>query len=179
MRYASITDRLQNLGSEKWAVHAAARRMKAEGKPVIELTIGEPDVPPDPALLAEATRAMHAGRYRYSNGRGEPAVVAALVRKYQKRRSDVTAENVLCFPGTQTALYCQLVIADDGCGIEIEDLPHIFERFYKGKNAGADSVGIGLALSKSVLNRENATVEVQSTVGVGTTFTIRFYRNII
>ena len=105
MRYASITDRLQNLGSEKWAVHAAARRMKAEGKPVIELTIGEPDVPPDPALLAEATRAMHAGRYRYSNGRGEPAVVAALVRKYQKRRSDVTAENVLCFPGTQTALF--------------------------------------------------------------------------
>ena len=63
--------------------------------------------------------------------------------------------------GTQTALYCQLVIADDGCGIEKEDLPHIFERFYKGKNAGADSVGIGLALSKSVLNRENATVEVQ------------------
>ncbi|MFR8211446.1 MAG: ATP-binding protein [Acutalibacteraceae bacterium] len=55
----------------------------------------------------------------------------------------------------------------------------MFERFYKGKNAGADSVGIGLALSKSVLNRENATVEVQSTVGVGTTFTIRFYRNII
>lgn len=81
--------------------------------------------------------------------------------------------------GTQTSLYCQLVIADDGCGIEKEDLPHIFERFYKGKNAGADSVGIGLALSKSVLNRENATVEVQSTVGVGTTFTIRFYRNII
>ena len=81
--------------------------------------------------------------------------------------------------GTQTALYCQLVITDDGCGIEKEDLPHIFERFYKGKNAGADSVGIGLALSKSVLNRENATVEVQSTVGVGTTFTIRFYRNII
>lgn len=81
--------------------------------------------------------------------------------------------------GTQTVLYCQLVIADDGCGIEKEDLPHIFERFYKGKNAGPDSVGIGLALSKSVLNRENATVEVESTVGVGTTFTIRFYRNII
>lgn len=81
--------------------------------------------------------------------------------------------------GVQTALYCQLVIADDGCGIEKEDLPHIFERFYRGKNAGADSVGIGLALSKSVLNRENATIDVESTPGVGTTFTIRFYRNII
>ena len=109
MRYASITDRLQNLGSEKWAIHAEARRMKREGKAVIELTIGEPDVPPDPALLAEAVRAMHAGRYRYSNGRGEPSVVEALVRKYQKRRSDVTAENVLCFPGTQTALFAVML----------------------------------------------------------------------
>src|SRR5215217_5053104 len=93
MRYASITDRLKNLGSEKWAIHAEARRMKAEGKPVIELTIGEPDVAPDPMLLAEAVRAMHAGRYRYSNGRGEPSIVDALVRKYSKRRSDVTAAN--------------------------------------------------------------------------------------
>ena len=109
MRYASITDRLQNLGSEKWAIHAEARRMKREGKAVIELTIGEPDVPPDPALLAEAVRAMHAGRYRYSNGRGEPSVVDAVVRKYQKRRSDVTAENVLCFPGTQTALFAVML----------------------------------------------------------------------
>src|SRR5690606_12846695 len=88
MRYASITDRLQNLGSEKWAIHAEARRMKAGGQPVIELTIGEPDVPPDATLLAEATRAMHAGRYRYSSGRGETSVVDALVRKYQKRRPD-------------------------------------------------------------------------------------------
>ena len=109
MRYASITDRLQNLGSEKWAIHADARRMKREGQPVIELTIGEPDVPPDPALLSEAVRAMHAGRYRYSNGRGEPSVVDAIVRKYQKRRADVTAENVLCFPGTQTALFAVML----------------------------------------------------------------------
>ncbi|MGD9477820.1 pyridoxal phosphate-dependent aminotransferase [Shinella sp. G-2] len=109
MRYASITDRLQSLGSEKWAIHAEARRMKAEGKPIIELTIGEPDVPPDPTLLAEAVRAMHAGRYRYSNGRGEPSIVEALVRKYRKRRDSVTAENVLCFPGTQTALFAVML----------------------------------------------------------------------
>ena len=109
MRYASITDRLQNLGSDKWAIHAEARRMKAAGKPVIELTIGEPDVPPDPALLDEAIRAIHAGRYRYSNGRGEPSVVEALVRRYQKRRSSVSAANVLCFPGTQTALFAVML----------------------------------------------------------------------
>jgi arginine:pyruvate transaminase len=109
MRYASITDRLANLGSEKWAIHAEARRMKKDGKAIIELTIGEPDVAPDPMLLAEAVRAMQAGRHRYSNGRGEASVVDALVRKYRKRRSDVTAENVLCFPGTQTALFAVML----------------------------------------------------------------------
>jgi len=109
MRYASITDRLANLGSEKWAVHAAARRMAAKGRPIIELTIGEPDVPPDATLLAEAVRSMHAGRYRYSNGRGEPSVVDALVRKYTGRRAGVTAGNVLCFPGTQTALFAVML----------------------------------------------------------------------
>ncbi|MFC6447782.1 pyridoxal phosphate-dependent aminotransferase [Shinella zoogloeoides] len=144
MRYASITDRLQNLGSEKWAVHAAARRMKTEGKPVIELTIGEPDVPPDPALLAEATRAMHAGRYRYSNGRGEPAVVAALVRKYQKRRSDVTAENVLCFPGTQTALFSVMLgLVEAGDAVLVGDPLYAT---YEGviRATGAEQVAVPL-----------------------------------
>ncbi|MBR0554089.1 pyridoxal phosphate-dependent aminotransferase [Ciceribacter sp. L1K23] len=109
MRYASITDRLAHLGSGKWAVHIKARQMAASGQPVIELTIGEPDIAPDPALLGEASRAMHAGRTRYSNGRGEPAVVAALTEKYRKRRPDVSERNILCFPGTQTALFAVML----------------------------------------------------------------------
>ena len=47
MRYASITDRLSGLGSGKWALHIQARAMKAAGIPIIELTIGEPDLPPE------------------------------------------------------------------------------------------------------------------------------------
>lgn len=105
MRYAAITERLADLGSGKWEIHLKARRKAAEGTPIIELTIGEPDIRPDSALLDECARAMYAGRTRYSNGRGEPSVVNALVEKYRKRRSDVTARNVLCFPGTQTALF--------------------------------------------------------------------------
>lgn len=77
--------------------------------------------------------------------------------------------------GVQTPIYAELKITDDGCGIEKEDIPHIFERFYRGKNSSPDSVGIGLALSKSIFNRENAVVDVESEVGKGTTFTIRFY----
>lgn len=144
MRYASITDRLANLGSEKWAIHAEARRMKAAGKPVIELTIGEPDVAPDPTLLAEAVRAMHAGRYRYSNGRGEPAIVSALVRKYQKRRSDVTAENVLCFPGTQTALFAVMLgLVEAGDAVLVGDPLYAT---YEGviRSTGAERIAVPL-----------------------------------
>ena len=144
MRYASITDRLENLGSEKWAIHAEARRMKAEGQPVIELTIGEPDVPPDSAMLAEAVRAMHAGRYRYSNGRGEPAVVEALVRKYRKRRADVTAENVLCFPGTQTALFAVMLgLVEAGDAVLVGDPLYAS---YEGviRSTGAERIAVPL-----------------------------------
>ena len=122
MRYASITDRLSGLGSGKWALHLQARAMAASGIPVIELTIGEPDLPPDRALLDEAARAMYAGRIKYSNGRGEPPVVAALVEKYRKRRADVTEANILCFPGTQTALFAVMLgLAEAGDEVLVGD----------------------------------------------------------
>lgn len=79
----------------------------------------------------------------------------------------------------ENAVYSVLKIKDTGSGIEKEDLPHIFERFYKGKNSSADSVGIGLALSKSVFNRENAKVEVVSESGKGAEFVIKFYKNVL
>jgi len=83
--------------------------MAAAGTPIIELTIGEPDIQPDTALMDEANRAMRAGRTRYSNGRGEPSVVAALTEKYRQRRAGVTERNILCFPGTQTALFAVML----------------------------------------------------------------------
>lgn len=122
MRYASITDRLSGLGSGKWALHIEARAMAAAGAPIIELTIGEPDLPPDRALLDEAARAMYAGRIKYSNGRGEPAVLKALVDKYRRRRADVTEANILCFPGTQTALFAVMLgLAEAGDEVLVGD----------------------------------------------------------
>ena len=55
-------------------------------------------------------------------------------------------------------LFSRIVIEDTGPGIDKEDLPHIFERFYKGKNAGKASVGIGLALSKMIIEKQNGSV---------------------
>lgn len=76
----------------------------------------------------------------------------------------------------QNNFYTKIMIEDTGVGIDKEDLPHIFERFYKGKNSGSDSVGIGLALAKQIIIRQNGTIEVSSIVGEGTRFEIRIYQ---
>ena len=78
-----------------------------------------------------------------------------------------------------TNLYNKLTIFDNGCGIAKEDLPHIFERFYHGKNSSKDSVGIGLALAKTVFEKENASVSVESEQGRGSVFEIRFYKSVV
>jgi arginine:pyruvate transaminase len=109
MRYASVTDRLAGLGGAKWAVHARARALKAAGEEVIELTIGEPDVPTPERFMQAAARSMQSGRTGYSNGRGEPGVVAALSARYSARRGRaIGTDQIMCLPGTQTTLYAIL-----------------------------------------------------------------------
>jgi len=76
---------------------------------------------------------------------------------------------------TENPLYTEIIVADNGAGIDAADLPHIFDRFYKGKNAGEDSVGIGLAMSRAIITRQGGEINVVSPGGGGTTFTIRFY----
>lgn len=80
---------------------------------------------------------------------------------------------------SDTNIFTQVTIKDTGCGIASEDLPHVFERFYKGKNAGKDSVGIGLALSKTIIEGEQGEIKVESTEGEGTRFIIKFYKTLI
>jgi two-component system NtrC family sensor kinase len=64
----------------------------------------------------------------------------------------------------------ELVIRDDGIGIPVEHLPHIFEPFYTTKEAGGS--GLGLAISENIIERHGGTIEVDSVVGQGTTFKI-------
>lgn len=73
-------------------------------------------------------------------------------------------------------IYTLVSIKDNGCGISSEDLPHIFERFYKGKH-NKDSIGIGLNLSKTIINNMNGEILVNSTLGKETVFDIKFYKN--
>lgn len=72
-------------------------------------------------------------------------------------------------------LYTDIKITDNGCGITKKDLPHIFERFYKGDH-NKDSIGIGLNMSKKIIEQENGIIEVQTKEGKGTTFILKFYK---
>jgi arginine:pyruvate transaminase len=123
MRYASVTDRLAGLAGVKWALHARARAMKAAGEEIIEFTIGEPDVPTPSHYIETANRSMAAGRTGYSNGRGEPGVIAALAARYSARRGrEIGRDQIMCLPGTQTVLYAVLrALAEAGDEVMIGD----------------------------------------------------------
>lgn len=72
--------------------------------------------------------------------------------------------------------YTKIVIRDEGTGIDKQDVKHIFERFYKGKNASENSIGIGLALAKSIIEKDNGYIICDSKVGEGTNFEIKYMK---
>ena len=76
----------------------------------------------------------------------------------------------------ENPIYSEIVIKDNGEGIDKKDLPNIFRRFYKGKNSKSDSVGIGLAMAKSIVESQNGTIYVKSEKGVGSEFHIIFHK---
>lgn len=75
---------------------------------------------------------------------------------------------------SENKVYSLVEIRDYAKGISKEDLPHIFERFYKGKNATKDSIGIGLALAKTIIESNNGMISVESS-SKGTCFTIKYF----
>lgn len=73
-------------------------------------------------------------------------------------------------------LYTAIEVKDNGEGIDKKDLSHLFERFYRG-NHNKESIGIGLSMSKKIIELQNGTIEVKSHVGKGSTFIVKFFKN--
>ncbi len=82
----------------------------------------------------------------------------------------------------QNPLYTEIFIWDEGDGFAKEDIPHLFKRFYRGKNADAggnirgSGIGIGLALSKEIIEHQNGTIRATNLPDGGACFEIRFYK---
>lgn len=77
----------------------------------------------------------------------------------------------------QNPIYTQILITDTGEGFAKEDIPHLFDRFYRGKNAGKEGVGIGLALAKAIIESQNGVIRARNGAAGGAVFEIRFYRH--
>ena len=82
----------------------------------------------------------------------------------------------------QNPLYTEILIWDEGDGFAKEDIPHLFQRFYRGKNADAggnirgSGIGIGLALSKEIIEHQNGTIRAKNLPNGGACFEIRLYK---
>lgn len=75
----------------------------------------------------------------------------------------------------RNALYTEVTFRDAGDGFSPKDLTHLFERFYRGDHASPDSTGLGLAIAKELLERQNALVHAENAPEGGGQFVVRFY----
>lgn len=78
----------------------------------------------------------------------------------------------------ETALYTTITVEDTGSGFDPADIPHLFERFYKGSNAAEGSYGIGLALARTIITAQNGTIQAMNGSN-GARFEVRFYKTVI
>jgi signal transduction histidine kinase len=77
----------------------------------------------------------------------------------------------------QDGTHAELAIEDDGEGIAAEDLPHVFDRFYRGdpsRSRNTGGTGLGLAICKAIASRWQGTIDISSSLGIGTKVTVRF-----
>ena len=79
----------------------------------------------------------------------------------------------------ETAIFTEITVQDDGPGFDPEELPRLFQRFYRGKNAGENNFGIGLSLSRQVLAQQNGTVQAENALTGGARFILRWYKGTI
>ena len=79
----------------------------------------------------------------------------------------------------ETAIFTRISVEDSGQGFEPSDIPHLFERFYRGSNASSESIGIGLALCRAIISRQNGTITAENAPSGGARFVIKFYKSVV
>lgn len=112
---------------------------------------------------------------------GEAAVIADLdwtmeaIINVLKNCMEHNAGGTVHCSYAQNPLCTEILIWDKGEGFENGDIPHLFERFYRGKNAGEGGIGIGLSLAREIIERQNGTIRARNRPDGGALFEIRFY----
>lgn len=114
-------------------------------------------------------------RAKVDRGWTQEALANLIKNCVEHTKEDGIIEVSVC----ENELYTQIILSDNGEGFCEEDLPHIFERFYKGKNATKESIGIGLSLSKMIILAQNGTITADNKKDGGARFKVRFYKSIV
>lgn len=104
--------------------------------------------------------------------RWQVEAISNILKNSVEYSKDSSKIQIVC---NKNKVYSEIRIIDNGKGIDKEDIKHIFERFYKGKSSSRDSVGIGLALAKTIIEQNNGTISVESEIGKGTIFIIKYF----
>lgn len=107
----------------------------------------------------------------------DPSWTAEAISNVIKNCSEHMGAGTLTIRAHENPLYSEIVIRDSGPGIAPEDLPHIFERFYKGRNSSGTGIGIGLALMRAIVVKQNGSVKAENAKEGGAKFTVRFYKS--
>lgn len=80
---------------------------------------------------------------------------------------------------SENPLYTEIIISDNGMGFAEKDIPHLFDRFYRGSNSVKESAGIGLNLSRMIISKQNGVITAVNKTSGGAQFTIRFYKGAV
>lgn len=101
----------------------------------------------------------------------------ALVNLIKNAVEHTPEGGTITLSASENPLYTELTVADNGSGIDREDIPHLFTRFHRGKNAHSDSVGIGLSMAQEIVSRQAGNITVKSAKGLGSRFILHFYKH--
>ena len=114
------------------------------------------------------------------NFTGDTAWTVEAITNIVKNCMEHTPEGgTVSIAASDNPLFSEIIVSDNGTGIAKEELPHIFERFYKGKDSAETSFGIGLALARTIITAQNGTVKAENLSSGGAKFTIRFYKGTV
>ena len=172
-------DRLVNMLLKMSRLDAGAVQFKEESIPLKELI----DTAVKPLLVSlelkgqalEINEAEAEGEFH-----GDIAWTCEAIGTIVKNCAEHTPEGgKIRIDTSENAIYSEIVISDNGSGIDNEDLPNIFKRFYKGKSSGTDSFGIGLALAKMIVTEQNGVIKAENAAQSGAVFTVRFYKGVV
>ncbi|MBR6006788.1 MAG: HAMP domain-containing histidine kinase, partial [Clostridia bacterium] len=183
-RREALSELTRQLGRVDWLVSALLKlarfdadavRLNPVGIPLSELV--------DTALAPLAISMELKNQEVISNISGsafcDPSWTAEALTNIIKNCSEHMGEGKLFIDAAENPLYSEICIRDTGSGIAKEDLPHLFERFYRGKNSGGSGVGIGLALCRMIVGKQNGTVKAENAKEGGAKFTVRLYKGAV